>query len=167
MVELLLAAPGIEVFNKDMEGKSALDVASNPAVASLLEEVVDVKHTYSALLIALMHHGVSRADASDVAMHYLPTEHAKAMASRMRDTWPADPSPPSADLAGGEPTRASFARKNTPSISKNHVADHARPLTLLLPLLQLLLLLQVLRPCAHLLRRPLAVQAGEEREAGA
>jgi len=58
-------------------------------VASLLEEVVDVKRTYGALLLALMHHGVSRAEASDVAMHGLPSAHARGMAERMRDTWPA------------------------------------------------------------------------------
>ena len=91
VVELLLAAPGIEVFNENMEGKSALDVASSEDVREMLEEVVDVKRTYGALLLALMHHGVSRAEASDVAMHCLPTEHAKAMAVRMRETWPADP----------------------------------------------------------------------------
>jgi len=50
VVKLLLAAPGIEIFKKDEEGKSALDVASGPAVTSLLEEVVDVKRTYGALL---------------------------------------------------------------------------------------------------------------------
>jgi len=58
-------------------------------VASLLDEVVDVKRRYGALLLALMHHGVSRAEASDVAMLGLPSEHAKAMAVRMRDTWPS------------------------------------------------------------------------------
>ena len=93
VVNLLLATPGIDVFKKNKEGKSALDVASYRAVASLVNEVVDVKRTYGALLLALMHHGVSRAVASDVAMHGLPSEHAKALAVRMRDTWPAPPSP--------------------------------------------------------------------------
>jgi len=93
VVKLLLAAPGIGVFNKNKEGKSALDVASGPAVASLLEEAVDVKRTYGALLLALMHHGVSRAEASDVAMHGLPSAHARGMAEHMRDTWPPAPRP--------------------------------------------------------------------------
>lgn len=91
VVKPLLAAPGIEVFKKDKEGKSALDIALDRAVASLVDEVVDVKLTYRALLLALMHHGTSRAVAPDVAMHGLPSEHARAMAKRMRDTWPASP----------------------------------------------------------------------------
>ena len=52
-------------------------------------EVGDVKRTYGALLLALMHHGVSRAKAFDVAMHGLPSAHARAMAVCMRDTWPS------------------------------------------------------------------------------
>ena len=42
LVKLLLAMPGIEIFKRDREGMSAMDVALNPAVASLLECVVDV-----------------------------------------------------------------------------------------------------------------------------
>ena len=39
--------------------------------------------------------------AADLEMHGLPDEEAKAMASRMRDTWPADPPPPSGGPCGG------------------------------------------------------------------
>ena len=45
VVTLLLAATGIEVFKKKKEGKGTLDVASDMEVASLLQEVVDVKRT--------------------------------------------------------------------------------------------------------------------------
>jgi len=107
VVKPQLAAPGIKVFKKNDEGKSALDVAYE--VASLLEEVVDVKQTYGALLLALMRHGVSRAVASDVAMHGLPSEHAKAMAKHMRDTWPASP----LVLRG-----AGLGSSNSPSMSR-------------------------------------------------
>lgn len=88
VVRLLLGVPGIHLFRRDTSGKAALEVASGSAVASLLDEVVGVKRTYGALLLALLHGGVSRAVASDVAMHGLPSARAKAMATRMRDTWP-------------------------------------------------------------------------------
>ena len=47
------------MLKNNEEGKNALDVAAHRAVSSLLEEVVDVARTYGALL----HHGVSRAEA--------------------------------------------------------------------------------------------------------
>ena len=89
MVKLLLAVPGIRVFQRDKEGKSAMDVARTSAVASLLEECEEVKRTFRALLLALAHRGVPRAQvAADLAMHGLPDARAKAMAVRMRNTWP-------------------------------------------------------------------------------
>jgi len=74
---------------------TALDEATDPAVAFLPEEVVDVKRTYGALLLSLLHRGGSRAVAPDVAMHGLSSEgaEAKAKAMRMGVTWPAAPSP--------------------------------------------------------------------------
>ena len=89
VVELLLAAPGICVLHRDKEGKSARDVAVSAEVATLLDEVVDVKRTFGALLLTLAHRGISRRMAAHLAMHGLPSMGAKAMAVRMRDTWPA------------------------------------------------------------------------------
>ena len=91
MVTLLLAAPGIPVFQMDEEGKSAMDVADDSVVATLLDEVVAVKRTFGALLLTLAHRGISQDMAAQLAMHGLPNKEAKAMAVRMRDTWPADP----------------------------------------------------------------------------
>jgi len=50
--------------------------------------VVDVKRTYAAVLLTLVRLSKSRSWSSDVAMHALPSERAKALAARMRDTWP-------------------------------------------------------------------------------
>ena len=83
-----------------------MDVAGNSVVASLLEEVVDVKRTFGALVLTFAHRGISWDLAADLAMHGLPCEEAKAMAERMRDTWPADPWPLRASLVGGRGRRA-------------------------------------------------------------
>ena len=88
MVTLLLAAPGIPVFQMDEEGKSAMDVAENAVVASRLEEVVAVKRTFGALQLTLAHRGIFRDMAAHLAMHGLADERAKAMARRMHNTWP-------------------------------------------------------------------------------
>jgi len=89
VVKLLLAAPGIRVLHRDKREKSATDVAVTSEVANLLDEVVTVKRTFGRLLLTLAHCGISRDMAALLAMHGLPSEEAKAMAVRMRDTWPA------------------------------------------------------------------------------
>ena len=89
---LLLEAPGVAVFRTDGAGRTALDVAENKDCVILLEEVVDIKRTFSTLLLVLASRGVDRADAADLAMLGFSSDHAKAMAKRMRDTWP--PAPP-------------------------------------------------------------------------
>ena len=89
VVKLLLAAPGIRVLHRDKREKSATDVAVTSEVATLLEKVVAVKRTFGALLLTLAHRGISRRMAAHLAIHGLPSKGAKAMAVRMRDTWPA------------------------------------------------------------------------------
>ena len=88
VVKLLLAAPGIYVFHGDEEGKSAMDVAGNAAVASLLEEVVAMKRTFGALLLTFVHRGIFRRMAAHLAMHGLADARAKALAAHMRNTLP-------------------------------------------------------------------------------
>ena len=95
VMKQLLAAPGIRVFLESADGKTALDYARSGnltddrrEVVSLLEEVVNVKRTYAAVLLTLVRLSKSRSWSSDVAMHALPSERAKALAARMRDTWP-------------------------------------------------------------------------------
>ena len=88
---LVVVVLGIRVSLKDKEGNSAMDVARNSVVAFVLEEVVAVKRTFGALLLTFAHRGISRNLAALLAMHGLPGEEAKAMARRMRATWPADP----------------------------------------------------------------------------
>ena len=96
VVKLLLAAPGIRILWECADGKTALDYARSGnltddrrEVVSLLEEVVNVKRTYAAVLLTLVRLSESRSWSSDVAMHSLPSERAKALAAHMRDTWPA------------------------------------------------------------------------------
>ena len=95
VMKLLLAVPGIRVLWECANGKTALDFAQSGftigrwKVVPMLEEVVDVKRTYAAVLLTLVRLSKSRSWSSDVAMHGLPSERAKALAARMRDTWPA------------------------------------------------------------------------------
>jgi len=56
----------------------------------MLNEVVDTKRTFGALLLAFLHRGVSRSDAAGLAMRGLRDDRARDMAARMRDTWPLD-----------------------------------------------------------------------------
>jgi len=65
-----------------------MDVSRNAFVASLLEEVVAVKRTFGALLLTFVHRDISWDMAAHLAMHGLADERAKAMATRMRNTWP-------------------------------------------------------------------------------
>ena len=65
-----------------------LEVVFRREVAFLLEEVVDVERTFTAVLLTLVRLSKSRF-WSDVAVHALPSERAKALATRMRDTRPA------------------------------------------------------------------------------
>ena len=110
VMKLLLAVPGIRVLWECANGKTALDcarcqandfTANRRAVVSLLEEVVDVKRTYAAVLLTLVRLSKSRSWSSDVAMHGLPSERAKALAARMRDTWPFLEGSQDAAAAGG------------------------------------------------------------------
>ena len=82
------------MLRTDNAGRSVFDLADgHPDVWRRLNEVVDVKRTFGALLLAFLHHGVSRSDAADLAMRGLRDDRARAMAARLRDTWPG---------AGGE-----------------------------------------------------------------
>jgi len=114
VVKLLLDVPGIRVF-RTVKGRTAMDIAvkylsgelvrkpplftferdrcahvvhNDAEVVTLLEEVVDVKRAYAALLLTLRHLGVPSTPAAELAFHGLPSERAKAMARRMRKTWP-------------------------------------------------------------------------------
>ena len=80
----------------------------HPDVLDLLEEVVDVKRTFGALLLAFFYRGVS---GSDLAMRGLRDGRARAMAARMRDTWPLEVhSPPGA--GGGEEEGEKLRKKS-------------------------------------------------------
>jgi len=59
-------------------------------VLQMLEEVLDIKRTFGALLLAFLHCGLSRSEAAGLAMRGLRDDRARAMAARMRDTWPLD-----------------------------------------------------------------------------
>jgi len=92
VVELLLRAPGVHVFRTAKDGQSAMHFAAscgNTEALGLLVEVVDIKRTFGALLLAMAHFGFPKAEAALLAMHGLPSDRAKALATRMRDTWPA------------------------------------------------------------------------------
>ena len=91
-------------------GQSAMELAyGHPDVLHLLEEVVDVKRTFGALLLAFLHRGVSGSGAESLAMRGLRDGRARAMAARMRDTWPLEVhSPPG---AGGEEEEGERLRK--------------------------------------------------------
>ena len=86
----LLGAPGVGVLRKNKEGQSALEVARNQDMVRLLEEVVLVKQTFGALVLALAHCGMPRSEAANLAMHGLRDDGARMMAKRMRDTWPLE-----------------------------------------------------------------------------
>ena len=89
VVSLLLAVPGLRVLQKNKAGKSAMELAQHDSdVWHQLEEVVHVKQTFGALLLALLHRGVSRSDAAGLAMRGLRDDRAREMAKRLRDTWP-------------------------------------------------------------------------------
>ena len=79
------------MFLQNKAGQSAMDLAhGRPDVLHLLEEVVDMKRRFGALLLAFLHRGVSRSDAAGLAMRGLRDDRARDMAARMRDTWPLD-----------------------------------------------------------------------------
>ena len=89
VVTLLLGAPGIHVLRTNKDGKSALDLATKRNrvdIISLLEELVDAKHSFVVLLRALTQIGLPCEHASDLAMRHLPSERTKALATRARDT---------------------------------------------------------------------------------
>ena len=89
MVSLLLAAPGVRVFLQSNAGQSAMELAKRDSdVWHMLNEVVDTKRTFGALLLAFLHRGVSRSDAAGLAMRGLRDDRARAVAARLRAAWP-------------------------------------------------------------------------------
>jgi len=91
VVSLLLGAPGVRVLQKNKAGQIAMELSGDaPDVLHLLEEVVDIKQTFGALLLAFLHCGLSRSEAAGLAMRGLRDGGARDMAARMRDTWPLD-----------------------------------------------------------------------------
>ena len=98
VVALLALVPGVRVFSRDAKGMSALDHLQehedyrlssrgiNMSGILALEEVVVIKETFGSLVLALACCGVPRAEASDLAMHGLPTAQRRC-AEAMRDAW--------------------------------------------------------------------------------
>ena len=77
------------MLRTDNAGRSVFDLADgHPDVWRRLNEVVDVKRTFGALVLAFLHRGVSGSGAESLAMRGLRDGRARAMAARMRDTWP-------------------------------------------------------------------------------
>ena len=116
VVSLLLGTPGVRVLRRNQAGQSAMELAhGHPDVLQMLEEVVDVKRTFGALLLAFLHCGLSRSEAAGLAMRGLRDGGARDMAARMRDTWPLDVGgPPGARGGEGDEEKETTKSKTAP-----------------------------------------------------